>query len=310
MCPSEMQRSTICLSFFIEGKSALGLRGDGRDFQAQSPKEQSRAFIVIDVENQRVIDKGFSETCNASGSTCHDPSVLSQIGASFGQNGNIDVSVLGHNSMTIVPGFSGSIRFSPDGRGGYRAQGFRYAISVNRGVLLRRSRRNTEINPAAWSTSSSAWRFAVSVLFAQRGSEESMSNEDRSVVLHNLVRLLLIVLPTASGLFVLREALQEGLSYDAVGLAALVYLTAFLPVMLGGLLHSAVLVALNRRTRVTRLVAALTSPVAFGVILAMIDRSYLLLQWMPIGIALALYVFLIRLPDSDADGLRAAADRV
>lgn len=137
-----------------------------------------------------------------------------------------------------------------------------------------------------------------------------MSNEDRSVVLHNLVRLLLIVLPTASGLFVLREALQEGLSYDAVGLAALVYLTAFLPVMLGGLLHSAVLVALNRRTRVTRLVAALTSPVAFGVILAMIDRSYLLLQWMPIGIALALYVFLIRLPDSDADGLRAAADRV
>ncbi len=124
LCPDEKQKNTICVSFFIESSTAGPLKGDGRGFQTSSSKDQSRAWIVVDVENQSIVDKGFSSTCMADGSDCSGPSFLSQIGASFGSNGVIDVSVVGHNSKTIVPAFSGSIRFSPDGNGGYQSQGF------------------------------------------------------------------------------------------------------------------------------------------------------------------------------------------
>jgi hypothetical protein len=122
-CPSRMAANTICLAFFIEGESALFLEGDGRGFQVRSDKGQSRAYIVIDVDARRVIDKGFAVSCTTWG-PCRNPSGLSQIDAVFGPSGYTDVGVGGHNSITFVPGFSGYFRFTPDGENGFRAQGY------------------------------------------------------------------------------------------------------------------------------------------------------------------------------------------
>src|SRR5690606_17346292 len=101
LCPDERQKNTICMAFFIQGETAGPLKGDGRGFRTSSDPSQSRAYIVIDLENNTVLDKGVSPTCTAGG-RCREASRLSQIGASFDGDGNIHVSVLGHNSMTIV----------------------------------------------------------------------------------------------------------------------------------------------------------------------------------------------------------------
>jgi RHS repeat-associated protein len=123
LCPSEMRANTICLAMFIEGEVAGFLVGDGRGFMTQSAKGKSRAYIVIDTDDQSVLDKGFSGTCTTWG-WCNGASGLSQIDAFFQPNGSIDVGVVGHSSMTIVPGFAASVRFTPNGDGGFSAQGF------------------------------------------------------------------------------------------------------------------------------------------------------------------------------------------
>lgn len=125
-----------------------------------------------------------------------------------------------------------------------------------------------------------------------------MSDAERVLVLGNMARLLFIVLPIASGLFVVREALQEGLSYGAVGMIALVYATAFLPAGVGGLAHSLLLVKLGRSIRVTRLLGAITSPLVLVGVIMVVDPAFLRVQWAPIMAAMLLYVVVIRVPVS------------
>ncbi|WP_337172367.1 hypothetical protein [Gemmatimonas aurantiaca] len=126
----------------------------------------------------------------------------------------------------------------------------------------------------------------------------SKDDEIANIVFANLRWLVCIVLPAVAVLFVLREGVQEGMSYGAVGLVALVYVTPLIPAIVGATLHSLTLAALSRRIHVTRLIAILTSPIALGVILLMVDFNYLLIQWIPITIGGLLYMGLIRLPPS------------
>lgn len=126
----------------------------------------------------------------------------------------------------------------------------------------------------------------------------SKDDEIANIVFANLRWLVCIVLPAVAVLFVLREGVQEGMSYGAVGLVALAYVTPLIPAIVGATLHSLTLAALSRRIHVTRLIAILTSPIALGVILLMVDFNYLLIQWIPITIGGLLYMGLIRLPPS------------
>lgn len=130
----------------------------------------------------------------------------------------------------------------------------------------------------------------------------SKDDEIANIVFANLRWLVCIVLPAVAVLFVLREGVQEGvqegMSYGAVGLVALAYVTPLIPAIVGATLHSLTLAALSRRIHVTRLIAILTSPIALGVILLMVDFNYLLIQWIPITIGGLLYMALIRLPPS------------
>jgi hypothetical protein len=112
----------------------------------------------------------------------------------------------------------------------------------------------------------------------------------------NLGWAVLGALPVGCALVVLSEALQTGLSDNAFRLWSLAYVVALWPVMIGSLLHSWILVLLSRVVRVSRIVAALASPSALGVLLVVVWPPYLWGLRVPLGCALALYLLVIRLP--------------
>lgn len=105
----------MCVSLFIGGESALGLKGDSRGFSSSSDPAQSRVYVHVDVANQT-----FSATANptcTTGGRCADPLSTNQIGVTFGKDGGFSVSINAKNSVLPGPAINASFTFSPDGQG-------------------------------------------------------------------------------------------------------------------------------------------------------------------------------------------------
>jgi hypothetical protein len=123
LCPSQMPKGTICLDFFIERKSVMGFRGDGRTFDRNAPPDASRMQVLIFPNHKVTLNA--SQSCGPTG--CHDPSSRNSAQLTEGSNGSFSVAVKGVNSAAwgAAPSVDATITFTPDGSGGFTTHGSR-----------------------------------------------------------------------------------------------------------------------------------------------------------------------------------------
>ncbi len=117
-CPRPAEGDdTVCVALFIKAESALLLRGDGRDFSADSEPGRSRVFVHVNVEKQT-----FSATVNAScftGGSCKPALKTNDVAVAFSESGGFTLTVQARNSILPGPSIDATFTFSPDGRGGF-----------------------------------------------------------------------------------------------------------------------------------------------------------------------------------------------
>ena len=136
----------VCFALFIEPAtvSVAGglwtLHGDGRSFSSNSDRGASRGYIMIDVANQKVIEKRINPTiyvneyvcveagCVATSDRPFTPSDDNKLSVTFANDGSFTITfgmVLAGDLEDIAPHINGKIVFQPDGKGGYTAAGNR-----------------------------------------------------------------------------------------------------------------------------------------------------------------------------------------
>jgi RHS repeat-associated protein len=128
-CPEPTDKDgTICVALFIQSESAIGLKGDNRDFSYSSDPSKSRVFLHIDTEN-KIFSSKVNPTCSTGGD-CTDPVSSNEINVDFGKDGEISVSVEAVNSRRplLSPDIDASSIFTPDGKGGCKDSGNRDAF--------------------------------------------------------------------------------------------------------------------------------------------------------------------------------------
>ena len=126
LCPNKT-KGRICIAFFIKTKTAAGglLKGDGRDFSTYSIPTQSRAYAIIDPNNETVRTV-VNQSCWGDGSGCA-PSINSagDFTVTRNENGGYQLHVDIMNSKILGPSINAEITIDPDGKGGYKASGLR-----------------------------------------------------------------------------------------------------------------------------------------------------------------------------------------
>jgi RHS repeat-associated protein len=136
LCPVPADKDgTICLAFFIQAETALGLAGDAREFSSNSDPSQSRVWLHIDPSAQ-TFSAHVNPSCTAGG-RCQAPLASNRIGVTFGSGGGFTVSVNAKNSILPGPAINGSVTFTPNGRGGFTTSGNRDAFPSTEAYLWR-----------------------------------------------------------------------------------------------------------------------------------------------------------------------------